>query len=58
MVQWRAARWAWNIYHNTASVTDMLQNLGWQTLQQRRQHTRLVIFHKMFHGLVAVSPSQ
>ena len=56
MVQRRAARWVLNIYHNTSSVTDVLHHLGWQTLQQRRQYSRLVIFYKMFHGLVAVSP--
>ena len=50
--------WVLNRYHNTSSVTDMLQHLGWQTLQQRRKNARLVIFHQMFHGLAAVSPSQ
>ena len=58
MVQRRAARWVLNRYHNTSSVTDMLQHLGWQTLQQRRQNACLVNFYKMSHGLVAVSPSQ
>ena len=42
MVQRRTARWVLNRYHNTSSVTDMLQHLGWQTLQQRRQNARLV----------------
>ena len=61
MVQQRAVRWVLNRYHNTSSVTDMLQHLGWQTLQQRRQNARLVIFYKMFHGLGptgCVSPSK
>ena len=58
MIQRRAARWVLNRYHNTSSVTDMLQHLGWQTLQQRRQNAHLVNFYKMSHGLVVVSPSQ
>lgn len=54
MVQRRAARYACNRYHNTSSVTDMLQTLNWQPLQQRRLKTKLVIFYKIIHQLVAV----
>ena len=31
--QRRAARFTCNIYHNTSSVTDMLENIDWPTLQ-------------------------
>ena len=34
MVQRRATRYACNRYHNTSSVTDMLQTLTWPTLQR------------------------
>ena len=32
MVQRRAARYVTNRYHNTSSVTSMLDDLGWETL--------------------------
>ena len=35
-VQRKAARFCTNGYHPTASVTDMIRELGWQTLEQRR----------------------
>ena len=54
MVQWRAARYACNRYHNTSSVTDMLQTLTWPTLQQRRLQTKLIMFYKIVHHIVAV----
>jgi hypothetical protein len=41
MVQRRTARYACNQYHNTSSITDMLQTLTWPTLQQRRLKTKL-----------------
>ena len=50
MVQRRAARYACNRYHNT----DMLQTLTWPTLQQRRLKTKLVMFYKIVHHIVAV----
>jgi hypothetical protein len=54
MVQRRAARYACNIYHNTSSVTDMLQTLTWPTLQQHRLKTKLIMFYKIVHHIVAV----
>ena len=35
-VQRKAARFCANGYHLTASVTDMIRELGWQTLEQQR----------------------
>jgi hypothetical protein len=55
MVQRRAARWALNRYHNTSSVTDMLQSLSWPILQLRRSEARLCMMYKMVHGLVATN---
>ena len=54
-VQRRAARFVTNRYHNTSSVSDMLQNLNWPTLQTRRLQTRLVLFYKIIHHHVAVN---
>ena len=54
MVQRRAARWTLNNYSTYASVTDMLSNLGWRSLQNRRSDARLCLFFKIVHGLVAV----
>jgi len=53
-VQRRAARWAVARYQRTASVTKMLEELGWQTLEQRRCHARLIMMFKIVHGLAHV----
>ena len=48
---------ATNRFHNTSSVSDMLQDLNLQTLQQRRLRTRLIFFYKIIHNLVAIYPT-
>ena len=53
-VQRRAARWTVNNFEQKASVTEMVKNLGWRTLEQRRADARLCLFYKVVHGLVAV----
>ena len=35
MIQRRAARYVQNKYHNTSSVTSMIDTLGWPTLAER-----------------------
>ena len=54
MVQRRAARWAMNDYARTTSATSLLQQLGWQTLEERRNVARLCLFYKIVNGIVAV----
>ena len=54
MVQRRAARYVHNRYHNTSSVTDMMNQLNWRSLQHRRRDTRLCMIYKVYHGLIAV----
>lgn len=54
MVQRRAARWTVGNFDNRASVTEMLNKLGWRTLEQRRADARLCLFYKIVYGLVAV----
>jgi len=53
-VQRKAARFCTNGYHPTASVTDMIRELGWQTLEQRISFFRLTLLYKMSHGLLDI----
>ena len=54
MVQRRAARWVMSDYSSYSSVSDMLGRLGWHTLEQRLADSRLVLFYKIVHGLIAI----
>jgi hypothetical protein len=54
MVQRRAARYVQNNYHNTSSVTSMIDILGWPTLAERRLKTRLIMLFKITHALIAI----
>ena len=54
MVQRRAARYVLNRYHNTSSVTEMLNTLNWPTLQDRRCHARLTMMYKIANGLISI----
>ena len=51
-VQRKAARFCLQNYASTASVTEMLKDLGWKTLEQRRQEARLSMTYHMTHNLV------
>ena len=52
MVQRSAARFVLARYNYTSSVTEMLQELNWMPLEQRRQSQRLAMLHKINNGLV------
>ncbi len=54
MIQRRAARYTCNRFHNTSSVTNMLSDLGWETLEHRRAKLRLCMIYKITHSLVAI----
>ena len=54
IVQRRAARYVLNCYERSASVTEMLKQLGWETLGLRRKKARLKMLHKMHCNLVAI----
>ena len=43
-----------NLFPDASSVTVMVDQLGWRTLEQRRADARLCLFHKIVYGLVAV----
>ena len=54
MVERWAARYAADVWDRHASVTAILENLGWITLQERRKIARLVMMYKITNGLVAI----
>ena len=54
MTQRRAARWVKSNYSSYGSVTEMLHDLGWRSLEQRRHDARLIMFYKIVYGLVAI----
>ena len=54
MIQRRAACYVQNNYHNTSSVTSMIDTLGWPTLAERRLKTRLIMMYKITHALIAI----
>lgn len=49
-----AAQFVTNRFHNTSSVSDMLVSLNWPLLEIRRTRSRLIMFYKSVHGLVAI----
>lgn len=51
-VQRRAARFVLNRYHNTSSVSTMLDTLAWKPLEQRRKAARLTAFYKINNNLM------
>ena len=54
-VQCRAARYVFHNYQRKgSSVSGMIKELGWESLQQRRARADMVNFYKVQHGLIAV----
>ncbi len=51
-VQCWAARYVLNWFHNLSSVTEMLTELGWTSLEERRKHQRLPMLYKIRNNLV------
>ena len=58
MVQRRAPRFACNNYRREASVTTMLDELGWRSLKQRRADQRLIMLYKIVNNLVEIDLSK
>ena len=54
-VQHRAAHCTTSSFDYRSSTTEIVNNLGWRTLEQRRADARLCLFFKIVHGLVAVT---
>ncbi len=55
MVQRRASRYVTNRQHNTSSVTDMLTQLKWRSVNDRRRDKRLCMLYRIDRELVAIS---
>jgi len=55
MVQRRAARFVNRNYRRTSSVTSMMSELEWESLQSQRKVSRPSLFAIAMHGAVAIS---
>ena len=53
-VQRRAARFTTGDYRHTSSVTAMMKQLDWETLQARRQQSKAVMMYRVINNLVEV----
>jgi hypothetical protein len=54
MVQRGAARYVKNRYHNTSSVSEIIWQLQWTSLEERRKTARLILLYKISNGLVKI----
>jgi len=45
-----------NRYHNTSSVSDILTELKWDTLENRRTKQQLTMLYSITNDLVGISP--
>jgi hypothetical protein len=58
-IQRRAARFVTNNYDPRASVTTLLQDLNWPTLQHRRQLAKLIMMYRItYHNDICQVLSQ
>ena len=57
-VQRGAARYVMGDYSYRSSVTPMLHQLGWSTLEERRLHSRLAMFYKIYFNLIDIPWNQ
>ena len=53
-IQRSSARFVMGDYGRDSSVTTMLEQLGWTSLQHRRLHSRLFMMYKIRYGLVDI----
>ena len=56
MVQRRAARFVLNDYRQSSSVSQMLNQLQWQTLSERRAHAKCILMFRIVNHLVEIPP--
>jgi hypothetical protein len=57
-VQRRDARFVCNDYGRRSSVTNMMRDLNWRPLIDRRRDQRLALFHKIVYDLVAIPSTE
>ena len=53
-IQRRAARFVVSDYNPFNSITQHISNLNWETLEDRRNKSRLCMFYKMTHNQAAI----
>ena len=53
MVQRRAMRWVNSNYSTYASMSSMLDTLGWRSLEDRKADARLILFYKIVYNFSA-----
>ena len=41
-------------YRRTTSVSELISQLGWQSLEERRKSARVSLFYEGLHGMAAV----
>ena len=49
MVQRHAARMVFGDWRSTSSPSEMIKHLNWQSLEERRYHSRLILMHKYIY---------
>ena len=57
-LQRHSARFAKGDYRTTSSVSQMMHDLGWCDLKDRRRDLRLALLYKIVTGHVAINPNQ
>ena len=56
-IQRRAARYVFNKYHPMESVSSMIKELNWQSLETRRRNASLTIMYRISHNqLPSINP--
>ena len=57
MVQRRSARYVTNRFRNMSSVTDILEELNWESLESRGTKIQLTLLYKIMNGMVDIPTS-
>ena len=57
-VQRRAARFVTGDYRTTSSVSEIITDLGWETLLQRRTQAKLVMMYRITHSIIDIQAPQ
>ena len=57
-VQRTAAGWTCSRWRNTRIVREMLGELVWPSLEARRDHSSLLLFHKIHSGAVSIEKTR
>ena len=55
MVQRRTARYVTNRHHNTSSVSSMIEDFNWKSLEDRTKIAKLTMMYKLVNGLVLIN---